>query len=1042
MPKDISRSLTVTSAAFPGILSAISSGVGGGLSQSVSAAKKASAVLSENGSQRDSLLKSLKALFDDQPELDHQVLETYLDELKDGLIATNESSAFMVRNVLLGLISGVGHVSQIPLDATAIAKQTGKGLSNIEIPTDKIKDASQKASKFDLKVEGSSASVHSVADAASKQGGEIIDKVYMEIRIADNSHAETHAKTAASTSAGGSILTTAALPVTTALVIDTIGQVSKEAGAINHFSGEESASKEGKNVYVASKGVSQETKDSDSQASKLKSHDLEAALSNMEPVADLMSNQSVTSPLSTALIRLIVLSLFVESSRGVNKSAIATAEGQVQKALAAATEQGPSAGVDRIKSIHSNLSSLSNIMRLCAENLGGSPAVKTAAQSSEIVSSRSMSIMLSHVSELAAALRQLVSPQQENAQNPSTNSPVNSVNPKILAQSEAIIQAALDKIEQENGQHIIPGLNQDMASQINTATRAGLASLLSTHSIFSNPSILAAKGTKEAVKINEAQKNEALMATLPGMTQALNAIQASTRNLMAEMEKAMESGVSQNDGSLLATHRSVASNTATLFWATSAILLLCDELVSVCRSFTLIDQERLKAASQKASDVKTKDESAQAAEQISWDSHSEQNNSATHGLTALRLTLSHTGIALMKIAMALHHALEPNMDTVQQNIAMHTLQKTILTSSAYASQYIAEGLLFSAGGASAAPVLLNGSAHGSHKQVHSTDAHLHPAQTHQSEESSKSCGNSSQVTGFSTDMIAGTVTNVLKVLAQGGLIGLDTTLKLIKMLEIISLHRDSHIELRLETQDSSAPNGLSNNTLIEPSVASSAGISAIFINLLAALRTGDQCSETQSTLNAQDKLKDVVDTQIEDIAVLKDDEELRENKKGLKEFYKIIIRLLAPNANAADCDSLVKRLDFGGISLSSYHSLFGAYSEHPAVDLRFAAAFANDDDAQGVLRQFIDQAKENYSLVHSLHTALPEAERSSKAQTMCAHVFEAVFQHYKQVKMSDVAHHGSIRRKIPTRAMFKSDIGMDQEQPRVVDDVPAINYQN
>ena len=1043
MPKDFFYSFSVTTAAVPGALSAIASGIASGLGQSATAAQKASGVLSEHTGQRDSLLRSLNALFEDQPKLDHSALETYMDDLKDGLIATNDAFAFIIKNILLILYSGVGHIPQIPIDIATIVTQTGAGLARLEIPSDAVKKAIVKASTFDVKVADSSASASSVTDEVSKQGGDVLDKVHHDIHIADNSHAATHAKTAV-TAAGGTVGTTAALPTATALLTDTVGQVLKESAAIGHFSADESASEANKkNVYHASSGVAKATQDSDSRASKIKSHDLEAALSDLKPVAQLLSKQGVTSPLTTALLRLLVLSLFVESSRGINKTAIATIDGRIQKALADATAQGPSAGVDRINSLHSNLSSLSNIMRLCAENLGGSPAVKTAAQSSEVVSSRSMSVLLTNVSELAAALRQLVSPQQADAADRSAlskafDSPVDSANPQILARSEETIKAVLDRIERENGQHIIPGLNDDMASQLDSSARLGLASLLSTHSIFSNPSMLATKGAKAASKTEEAQKNAALMETLPGLTQALNRIQASTRNFMAEMEQAMGSGVWKDDGSLLSTHRSTGSSTATAFWAASAVLLLCDEMLSICRSLTLIDQERLKAASQKASDVPSKDESAQAAEQISWDSHSDQTDSATHAVTALRLTLSHTGIALMRIALELHKALEGQMDTLQRDVAMHSLQKSLLTCTAYASRYLAEGLLSSSGAVSAFPVSLLGSVNWSHQQVHTTDAELHPVQTHESEKSSKDSCESSEATGFSTDVVAGTVINVLKVLAQGGLIGLDTSLRLINVLEIISLHRDSHIALRLETNDSSNPNGLLKNILVEPSVASSAGTGAIFINMLAALQTSDRCSGTKSTLSAQDKLKDVVDQQIESLGMLKDEEELRAGKKGLKEFYKIILQLIVPDEDQSAYNSLVKRLDFGGIALSNYHSLFGAYGDRQVDDVRFVQAFANDDDAQGILRKFMDRAKENFSLIKSLNDALPVAQRSKKAQTLYDHVFEEVFQQYKQVKMSDVAQHSATKRKIPTRRSFQIDIGLEQEEQILgINDDPA-----
>jgi uncharacterized protein (UPF0332 family) len=950
MPKFF-ETFTLTSAAIPGVASAVGSGVASGFSQSVLAAKKAVELLSDKSGQRDSLLAALNVLFDNPPDMDLSVLETYLKELKDGLIATNDAVALSVRNALLSVLSGVSHVVQIPNDVATVVKETGNGLTNIQIPTDKMRDALKNAFIFDAQEKGGSASVSSVADLVGKQGGHVMNEVNKAIDIEHNSHAAAHAYIAASSGAGASITTTAIVPTGVALLTNTIGQIFREGSAISHFSAKESESQnDQKNVYHVSTGVAKATQNSDSHASHQPSHDLEAALSHLELATNLSSDQGVSSPLTTALLRLIILSLFVESSRGINKTALAISEGRIQKALADATAQGPSGGVDRINSLHSNLCSLSNIMRLCAENLADVPAVKTVAQSSEIISSRSVSVLLSHVSELAAALRQLLSPPQTDGANHASQITVNSsldfANPELLELSEATIKNVLDQIEQANEQHVIPGLNQDMACQLNTMTRTTVSSLVSIHSIFSNSVILATKGFKEASKIEDAQKNEALMATLPGMTQMLNTLQASTRNFIDAMEKEMKSDASKKDGSLLSTHQSAGSSTATVYWAASTIALLCDEMLSICRSLTLIEQDRLQVVSQKASQVPSKDESAQSAEQIAWDSHLGQDYSATHAITALRLTLSHTGISLMRIALDLHEALKDNLDTKQQNLAMHTLQRSVLSSSAYASFYLAEGLLLSTGAASASLAGLNGSVNSTHKKIHATDADLHPAQTHESEKSSQRESQSSQATGFGTDLVAGTITNILKVLSQGSLIGMDTVLKLIKLLEIISLHRDSHIALQLESNDSANPNGLLVNTLSAPCVGSGAGMGAVLMNILAAFQTLDQRSGSQSTLNAQNRLQDVLDQQIEGVAVLKDDEE-QQGKKGLKEFYKIIISLLSLNAPESACNSLVNRLDFGGISLSNYHSKFGAYTTQAAIDLEFVSRFANEDDAQG-----------------------------------------------------------------------------------------------
>ncbi len=77
MPKE-AQSITITTAAIPGMFTAVGSGVASGVAQSVANVNKASLVLSEHSGQRDSLLRSLQILFDDQHQMDHSVLETYL----------------------------------------------------------------------------------------------------------------------------------------------------------------------------------------------------------------------------------------------------------------------------------------------------------------------------------------------------------------------------------------------------------------------------------------------------------------------------------------------------------------------------------------------------------------------------------------------------------------------------------------------------------------------------------------------------------------------------------------------------------------------------------------------------------------------------------------------------------------------------------------------------------------------------------------------------------------------------------------------------
>lgn len=87
-----------------------------------------------------------------------------------------------------------------------------------------------------------------------------------------------------------------------------IGQILGKGRRLVIFQEMNQQAKITKNIYHASSGVSKATQNGDSRASKQQLRDLEAALSHTAPAADLMSDQTVTSPWTTALLRLIVLS--------------------------------------------------------------------------------------------------------------------------------------------------------------------------------------------------------------------------------------------------------------------------------------------------------------------------------------------------------------------------------------------------------------------------------------------------------------------------------------------------------------------------------------------------------------------------------------------------------------------------------------------------------------------------------------------------------------------------------------------------------------
>ena len=987
-----------------GVPTAIASGVGNGTTNTVTPAQKASSILCKNSTQRDSLLHALQALFaDDNHDNKNDAFNSCPAALQPAFKGTNDAVAVTVKQFLLGLTSGVSHVSQLPTDSVSILKHGVKNVSYIE---DRLSENSHaavsKASTFADHNENNgtnaSASIASVSKVCGKRLGDATAEIEKDLDRDNNSHAQLHA-TVVTASVGGSLTVSAAPTAAVALVTDAVGQVLRETQAVSHSSKQDSNQDEN-NVFVATVRVSSATANSNSQKSHDATNNLEQALSHLQPASRLSKNHFVISPFSSALARLVALGLFVESSRSVNFSALETSKGRTKQALEKATEQGPCGGIDRINSLHANLCSLSNIMRLCAENFGNSRApIDTAVRTSEVLSSRSISVALSHVKQLSTVLRQLTNPEAvDNGLSTQVQSTVDSAKPERVDNITGIIKAELDKIEAANERHVIPGLNHDIAVQLASTANGAFATGVSTHSIFTNPSLLATRGLKAAAQTEDAHKNEAVMTTLPEVTQILNTIQAFTRNAIAEMDKANETGDSKKDGPLLSTHKSSGGSTATCFLAVSAISLLCDELLSICRSLTLLDEQRKQALTDKISALPTQNESDNAKAQISWDSHAGQNDSVTAAITALRITFSHVGVALSNIALALDQAVQNHMDTVQHDLVMHTLQQQILACSAQASRYLAEGLLLSTGGASALPMISIGSADSAHQSLHSADERLHPKQLHSSENCTKKerCSHSTQPTGFSIDVIAGTVVNLLKVLSIGTVTAVDTTIQLIKLLEILSLHRDPGAALQLETRGSAAPNGVTHNASSVPVTAGSVGFSALLFNLVESLIETDKSSETNTAHSIQNLLKKTIDEQINGIATLEDEEEILFNV-GLKAFYTIMIQLLSPNATSTEINTLVSRLHMGGIYLSSYHSQYQSISYEPIHDQRIISQFAIDDDAQGLLRHFIDVAKRDFNVLKLLQDRLSGMTKSTKAQIMYNYVFDEVYQVYKQV---------------------------------------------
>ncbi|MDP1604242.1 MAG: hypothetical protein Q8M03_13365 [Legionella sp.] len=567
-------------------------------------------------------------------------------------------------------------------------------------------------------------------------------------------------------------------------------------------------------------------------------------------------------------------------------------------------------GVDRTQfdssKIKLNISFMSNATRLIEESQKNRSLIQSGlgatAGLAESTFSRSLLVALCHSGALKEMLKRLVKQEEKK--------PINApgyLDSAII--SDALIPQLHDNIlnvfkEAELNNDPIPHLNEDMAVSLETVSHAAIASALSTHSALISPFLKSIVVAKNAQIIPEDMKNEAVLNSELSrvISTALNNIQAFTKNLKPEME-AIENPIKNN--SLI--HKSDNFQKESMVLA-SAASLFCEELFEIClsRSLTLLDKAKI---------AKTAGESREKAEVAAEFSCNgvvnDSGNNLGHAISALRLTLSHLGIALGEFALGMD--LPP--DLLQDNLKLHSSQHQLMKSMVSVFSLCSKGMLSLAGILSALPLSSAESVNTLRDIIHSMDKELIIRPVDSSEAlTNDSNSQSTLLTGIGTDSLISILLSATKLLFQASIMGLDTSLSIAKILEILCINPRPDEALSLETQAMSQPNGFTANLneqiqrlLIQGSIGSA--------SVCAATQTG-KSSWTKEVLDA---LQAGVDKHIEQIALLADDEE--GEKLGLLEFYELLIRTLVPtNCKEEDYEDLTMRLHRGGINLSSFHS--------------------------------------------------------------------------------------------------------------------------
>lgn len=616
--------------------------------------------------------------------------------------------------------------------------------------------------------------------------------------------------------------------------------------------------------------------------------------------------------------------------------------------LATANCQAGSAGPDKIKltgESGTNLSFLSNALRLLAESESKElPSIQktivSTASTLESVALRSLTIFLLQSGILSDALNELTRQYEVGDEK----RPKSVVKTKASAREEVLAglaKAIKNRLNQIEGKQI-PGLNKDMASQLQSLSKQQITSALISEMTLIEPLLvlneLSAAGSKGDVPPRN--DKEALIDSSPSKQISIfsNMIQGFT---LACIEAAKIEDPEPINQSLMHSHHSLRNSNKRTFETTGYLGLALVETIGafVGRSFTLLNSQKVTEKSDEISKL-AKDELEGNLElstaQVKADSHLGQPISAIHSISALRSILTHLSAALKECADAI--AIEMNklvhvqesisVDFIKPDLRMHSSQAEVMHSLAVAFSICASLItraLATGSGLSFLHVISLGKIDEIQKLIHSQDESLDLHQNNSSQKSTKgSDSDISLVTGITGDQIVSSITNLVKILMRASLLGADVLLSVSKVLEILVLDVHPEQRLKLESQALCVPDVRSmgaSKTIGEESTAAS----AIPIVSTAQLSVSKEDECLKSTMDSSFKaLQKDADTTIDRISIFEDsDDEEREskrNKTDLKTYVNQIIKTLDPRLSNTECESLVKRFDKGGITLSRYHS--------------------------------------------------------------------------------------------------------------------------
>lgn len=644
----------------------------------------------------------------------------------------------------------------------------------------------------------------------------------------------------------------------------------------------------------------------------------------------------------------------------------------------------------------SNFSFLSNATRLTQDALHQSTLLQTVSSTtnlaSESLASRSLIVAMCHSGALKDMLKRLIAAEQEKLVHAPGH--LDSIvvsdrtGPRLAGEILAILDAA------DAGHNPIPGLNKDMASTIGAVSNTVIAGAIATHSTLIAPFLKSAVASKAASVIADEQKNEGLShdsVMSKEISICMNTMQAFIINSIAETQK-IEDPIKH---STVANTVDKASEVSA--FALCGLSLMLDEMfeTTFSRYTALLDHEKVAKTNQQSKENTQKD-SDNSRNAIADDTGRGDDSNSTQATLALRLTLSRLGNSLMEFASRL----EKHPDLLEANLKMHTAQRSMVNSMASLINSCGSSMLGLSGLLSQFPLSTAGVVDCLREVLHSSDGVLVLRPSHSCMDSTikDRCSESSLLTGMTTDSVVSLLVTVVKVLLQGSIIGLDASLSITKLLEVLCIHPHPGQALELESKGMSLPNGSSKNT--NRDMHSTAVIATL---VPAAVSIGTRTGDSDTTNKSIACKQGVIVKEIDKIQLLQDDEE-KGDVLGLQGFYIVLIKILAEGAgDALDYQDIARRFNMGGIALANYHAVNGGIVDDPKYKphtnrLIVHNLFKGSDKPEDLIRLFIEKAAHEETFKPKLGRDTDRLLNKLKAELVSQpHLSKKVIDMWKQI---------------------------------------------